>query len=1122
MTDSGGSRDPVRARLPEAEPLLISVSPSEGTDLTTFATRRSRSFWVFVMLSIGVLGFLVYSTMLIIYDALAGNYGWYDIEKPNNDPKIYKFLPELLPNAPPIVVVQDPGAQLTGFAIGVSAGAYYDPMDFPGLAHFTEHMLFLGTEKYPGPTSFDEFISSHGGSSNAFTDSERTVYYNAIDSDSFPEGFSRFLEFFTRPLFNATYIAKEVNAVDSEHDMHINDPHWRMFSLVNSVSLPPGNHYSTGDSSTLMAQGVSALEAAMRAYFASNYCFNRLSIAIVSPLPVSDQVEIVRDVFSGILPPIPQNCRPATNFTRMSPQLTESGGFPIPLANRQKIIYSQGPEGTVPTVWIVFPYRSVVSRGEGGKHPFGILEMVLTYNGQGSLKQTLIASGLITSMAFMYDDTSAGALAYIAYDVSASARDRMDELISTTFSFLDIMRINGGISEQFANSVKEARDSLFYSNAEPSSIVNETPMRLSKYFAAQLTVATKNRHVGTNGTDLIGVNEKIMIVDSPLVNDVLGHLTVANSVIVVHDPTYSKSSPPDWIKDAMDNVTSAAELTSEHYGFNYTVGVYSDAAVAAWTTSDLATNITVFTNMTVFPPLTVKDTSLSAPRTNATLVMTPPTKVYSIPGVEVWFKPSALARTLSKVWLWSSIRPAGSAVSSLSPEELQFNGEMIVDCVTFELRSKVADFVLAGYDFDINWAMSGYYTVSVSGWDDRVDELMQIVVSELSSPTLNFFDLILAEKIDADSRARPLSEVAGEALNSLVVGSPTRDDVQTYLNTYPPTKEGLIAWSQQVFNSTYFTLYVAGSDSAVNQTRAVRIGQDYVESFAKAALVDSPAKAVYFLAGPHFVNPVEVRMVSPSPNDPNSALLYSLTYGSDMSSSDRVLAALLSNILDPLVFRNIRTEHQMGYIASAKVGIYPAPAGAVQIRVYIQGNVADPDMMEARFEALLGTIPSVLEGIAIGEIQQRAEGLATGLEEVPTSAYAEVAQFWQPIHEESGCFSRLASQAAFLRATDPATLKAGLVRLFTAFWATRRSKVVVKVWNSENSNGPVPAWTNSSIGQQISDPALLISMNTEKAATTFLNGISRRDRENAFDNAVDPVDPLWEPTIPRCEVWSGR
>ena len=154
MTDSGGSRDPVRARLPEAEPLLISVSPSEGTDLTTFATRRSRSFWVFVMLSIGVLGFLVYSTMLIIYDALAGNYGWYDIEKPNNDPKIYKFLPELLPNAPPIVVVQDPGAQLTGFAIGVSAGAYYDPMDFPGLAHFTEHMLFLGTEKYPGPTSF--------------------------------------------------------------------------------------------------------------------------------------------------------------------------------------------------------------------------------------------------------------------------------------------------------------------------------------------------------------------------------------------------------------------------------------------------------------------------------------------------------------------------------------------------------------------------------------------------------------------------------------------------------------------------------------------------------------------------------------------------------------------------------------------------------------------------------------------------------------------------------------------------------------------------------------------------------------------------------------------------------
>ena len=272
--------------LQDSTPLLGFDDPNDTTSFFSFRSRRSRSLWVFIALSLGVLGFLIYSTVLIFEDAVNGDYGWSDIEKPYNDPKIYKYLPELLPNAPAIVVVQDPGAQLTGFAIGVSAGAYYDPVDFPGLAHFTEHMLFLGTEKYPGATGFDEFISSHGGSSNAFTDSERTVYYNAIDTDSFAGGFSRFIDFFSRPSFNPTYIQKEVNAVDSEHDLHINDPHWRMFSIVANLSLPPGNHYSTGDSSTLLSQGPDALADAVRKYFAANYCFNRLSIAIVSPLPV--------------------------------------------------------------------------------------------------------------------------------------------------------------------------------------------------------------------------------------------------------------------------------------------------------------------------------------------------------------------------------------------------------------------------------------------------------------------------------------------------------------------------------------------------------------------------------------------------------------------------------------------------------------------------------------------------------------------------------------------------------------------------------------------------------------------------------------------------------------------
>ena len=44
-------------------------------------------------------------------------------------------------------------------------------------------MLFLGTAKYPEEGSYSAYLGTHGGSSNAYTDTEDTVYYFDINSD---------------------------------------------------------------------------------------------------------------------------------------------------------------------------------------------------------------------------------------------------------------------------------------------------------------------------------------------------------------------------------------------------------------------------------------------------------------------------------------------------------------------------------------------------------------------------------------------------------------------------------------------------------------------------------------------------------------------------------------------------------------------------------------------------------------------------------------------------------------------------------------------------------------------------------------------------------------------------
>eukprot|EP00923_Selenidium_pygospionis_P011144 GHVN01019352.1.p1 GENE.GHVN01019352.1~~GHVN01019352.1.p1 ORF type:complete len:119 (+),score=5.89 GHVN01019352.1:144-500(+) len=74
-----------------------------------------------------------------------------------------------LDNGITCLVVRNNRTKVAGLSVGVKVGSFSDPSKFEGLAHFLEHMLFLGSKPYPDSQEFDKFVSSNGGSSNAFT-----------------------------------------------------------------------------------------------------------------------------------------------------------------------------------------------------------------------------------------------------------------------------------------------------------------------------------------------------------------------------------------------------------------------------------------------------------------------------------------------------------------------------------------------------------------------------------------------------------------------------------------------------------------------------------------------------------------------------------------------------------------------------------------------------------------------------------------------------------------------------------------------------------------------------------------------------------------------------------------
>lgn len=63
----------------------------------------------------------------------------------------------------------------------------------PGLAHFCEHMLFLGTEKYPNENDYSKFLSEHGGSTNAATYPDHTNYFFDVVPEHLESALDRYM-----------------------------------------------------------------------------------------------------------------------------------------------------------------------------------------------------------------------------------------------------------------------------------------------------------------------------------------------------------------------------------------------------------------------------------------------------------------------------------------------------------------------------------------------------------------------------------------------------------------------------------------------------------------------------------------------------------------------------------------------------------------------------------------------------------------------------------------------------------------------------------------------------------------------------------------------------------------
>ena len=190
-------------------------------------------------------------------------------------------------------------------ALSVGIGHYSDPQDIPGLSHYLEHMLFMGSKKFPDENEYDAFLNKHNGSSNAYTEEETTTFYFDCSPEALRPMLDRFSQFFISPLIKPEALEREVIAVDNEFaDVNQNDS-CRLAQARAICAKPdhPAAKFSWGNKKSLFDIPMSRevdMQRELLHHFEHNFKAERMTLVVIAGEEISTLESWVSELFSLI------------------------------------------------------------------------------------------------------------------------------------------------------------------------------------------------------------------------------------------------------------------------------------------------------------------------------------------------------------------------------------------------------------------------------------------------------------------------------------------------------------------------------------------------------------------------------------------------------------------------------------------------------------------------------------------------------------------------------------------------------------------------------------------------------------------------------------------------------
>jgi insulysin len=196
-----------------------------------------------------------------------------------------------------VLLWSDAKMHKAGAAVAFDAGSWSDPPNHPGVAHFLEHMVFLGSARFPEQDVLFAYLAQHGGNGNAYTASETTNYFFEVDPPFLTHATSILADSVIAPLLSEGSAVAEMNAVNAEHAKNRARDGWRLDMLSRCFALPQHelSRFGTGNEETLR----SSLPE-LRAFHAKHYTASHAAVALAGPLSLDDLEAVAVAAFSNM------------------------------------------------------------------------------------------------------------------------------------------------------------------------------------------------------------------------------------------------------------------------------------------------------------------------------------------------------------------------------------------------------------------------------------------------------------------------------------------------------------------------------------------------------------------------------------------------------------------------------------------------------------------------------------------------------------------------------------------------------------------------------------------------------------------------------------------------------